>query len=196
MDSDRRGFSARPLLAIAFGAVLLSLPAACSQGGRAGLESPRHNRADAEFAQAMIPHHRQAISMAEMADGRASSVAVRRLAERITEDQLPEIRRMQSWFSDWNEPLHRGHHMPGMDDMGGIEPGMLSGSDMAALRHAHGQSFDRLFLAVMIEHHKGAIAMAHRELRTGRFPPAKNMARGIINGQSEEIRVMRALLER
>ena len=40
-----------------------------------------------------------------------------------------------------------------------LMPGMLSASDMAALRGARGADFDRLFLEHMIRHHEGALIM-------------------------------------
>ena len=38
-------------------------------------------------------------------------------------------------------------------------PGMLTDTEMAALRAATGREFERLFLELMIKHHEGALTM-------------------------------------
>lgn len=177
---------------MAAAAALLTLLAACGKSNSStNPSSSDHNRADVTFAQGMIPHHRQAVMMAEMATGRAASEEVRNLARQIKEAQGPEIRRMQSWLSDWNEPTRMGHDM---GDVGSMEQGMMSGNEMTDMRHARGATFDRMFLTGMIAHHKGAVSMARTELRAGEFPPAKDLARDIVRTQMAEIRRMNTLL--
>lgn len=48
----------------------------------------------------------------------------------------------------------------------------------------------------MIEHHKGAIAMAETELRYGKSPAMRKMAESIISAQKEEIRQMEVWLSK
>jgi uncharacterized protein (DUF305 family) len=50
---------------------------------------------------------------------------------------------------------------------------------------------DRDFVALMIPHHEGAVAMAQAELRYGRNEQLRRLAQEIIVSQSQEIAVMR-----
>ena len=50
---------------------------------------------------------------------------------------------------------------------------------------------DRDFVAMMMPHHQGAIDMARTELRYGRDPALRRLARGIVAAQVREIAAMR-----
>lgn len=54
---------------------------------------------------------------------------------------------------------------------------------------------DRDFSAMMIPHHRGAIAMAQTELRYGRNRSLRRLAQEIIVDQQQEIAVMRLALD-
>jgi len=54
---------------------------------------------------------------------------------------------------------------------------------------------DRDFSAMMIPHHRGAIAMAQAELRYGRNESLRRIAQEIIVDQQQEIAVMRLALD-
>ncbi|MYX95757.1 DUF305 domain-containing protein [Streptomyces sp. SID486] len=156
-----------------------------------------HNAQDVAFAQGMIPHHRQALEMAELAADRASSARVKDLAARIEKAQDPEIRTMTGWLKAWGEKTpapgtdHTGH--TGMSGMAGMS-GMMSDADMDALRKADGKDFDTRFLALMVRHHQGAVEMAATEKDKGRSGTAKDMADAVVTAQSAEIKEMRQLL--
>ncbi|MFF3636147.1 DUF305 domain-containing protein [Streptomyces sp. NPDC002250] len=153
-----------------------------------------HNAQDVSFAQGMIPHHQQALEMAKLADGRASSARVKDLAARIEKAQDPEIRTMTGWLTAWGEQVpmagmdHSGHS--GMTGMAG----MMSDDDMAALKKATGADFDSRFLSLMVEHHRGAVEMAGTERTKGAYGPARTMAGDIVRAQNAEIREMERLL--
>lgn len=149
-----------------------------------------HNDADVEFAQGMIPHHRQAVEMADLATTRASDPKVKDLAARIKQAQAPEIATMTGWLEDWGEevPADGAGH-------GGTEgSGMMSQEEMGELEKASGEGFDRLFLTMMIRHHESAVAMAETEVEKGRFPPAQGLAAKITSSQRAEIDEMKSLL--
>ncbi|WP_042163012.1 DUF305 domain-containing protein [Streptomyces sp. NBRC 110035] len=139
-----------------------------------------HNDQDVSFTQEMIPHHQQALQMAEMAAARASSAEVEDLASRIEKAQDPEIETMSGWLESWGEDV----------------PGMMDTEDMDELMKASGKGFDTMFLTMMVEHHEGAVEMATTEKDEGRYGPAKKLAGDIITAQNAEIEEMNKLLGR
>jgi uncharacterized protein (DUF305 family) len=149
------------------------------------------NEADVTFAQQMIPHHEQALEMAKMADGRASDSQVKSMAGKIEQAQDPEIKTMKGWLTSWNKPTAM-ESMPGMDMSG---EGMMSDDDMKELEGMKGADFDKMFAQMMIEHHKGAIAMAKDEQKNGKNADAKKMADDIVTGQSAEVKQLQSILD-
>nr|WP_309485326.1 DUF305 domain-containing protein [Streptomyces sp. WELS2] len=146
------------------------------------------------FAKGMIPHHQQALEMAELAADRASSARVKDLAARIEKAQDPEIRTLTGWLKAWGEqPPMTGMDHSGHTGMSGMS-GMMSEADMAALKKATGKDFDSRFLSLMAEHHQGAVEMATTEKQRGRSGDAKAMADAIITAQNAEIKEMKQLL--
>ncbi|MGW5652127.1 DUF305 domain-containing protein [Streptomyces humi] len=160
-------------------------------GGTASATAGAHNAQDVSFAQAMIPHHRQAVEMASLAAGRASSAQVKDLAGRIEKAQDPEIDTMTGWLKAWGEDVP----MAGMDHSGhsGMA-GMMSDKDMTMLKQAKGTDFDKMFLTMMVQHHQGAVEMAGTEQAKGAYAPATSMAGSIVTGQNAEIKEMNKLL--
>jgi uncharacterized protein (DUF305 family) len=167
-----------------------------------------HNQADIAFAQAMTPHHVQAVDMAKLVAGRTSNAKVIDLAGRIQKAQDPEIAQMTGWLKTWGAAqsatgmpgMTSGHSMPGMGSSmpstTGSAPmtGMMSAQDMAKLQAAKGAEFDTMWLQMMIQHHQGAIDMAKTELSQGASTDAKALAQKIIDGQQAEITEMKGLL--
>lgn len=156
-----------------------------------GAADATFNAADEMFVTGMIPHHQQALAMAEMVlakDGVDERVI--ELAERIKQAQQPEIDLMNSWLEAWGVELGMGD-MDGMDHGG---DGMMSAEDMAALEAASGEEASSLFLEQMIVHHTGAIDMAQQELDNGENADALELAQNIADSQSAEIAEMQQLL--
>ncbi|MCH5672206.1 DUF305 domain-containing protein [Streptomyces gilvus] len=177
-----------------------SSSASSSAGAEAGAGA--HNAQDVSFAQGMIPHHQQALEMARLAAGRASSAQVKDLAARIEKAQDPEIRTMSGWLTAWDEKVPSSgastdsmESMPGMDHGSGSGmAGMMDPKDMTMLEKASGKDFDTMFLTMMVEHHEGAVKMAGTEQGKGSYGPAKSMAGDIVKGQTAEITEMNKLL--
>jgi len=184
-----------------------------------------HNQPDVTFAQQMIPHHQQAIEMSDILLAKQGiDPRVVDLANKIKSAQGPEIQQMQAWLTQWQQQPstpgtptpptpsqsppghggtpapttsngHGGDHqsteMPAMDH----SSGMMSAQDIAALQNAQGSVAARLFLTQMIQHHQGAISMAHTEIGAGQYPPAVSLAQSIVSSQQDEITAMRGILD-
>jgi uncharacterized protein (DUF305 family) len=170
-----------------------------SSSASADATTAAHNAQDVSFAQGMIPHHQQALEMAKLAAGRASSAEVKDLAARIEKAQDPEIQTMSGWLKSWGKDVTTSdssmESMPGMEHSAHSDmPGMMDSKDMDKLEKASGADFDTMFLTMMIEHHKGAIEMATTEKDKGKYGPATSMSDGIITAQTAEITEMNKLL--
>jgi len=202
MSPKKRHTLAAAAASLALGVVL----SACSNGAEttsgdqpttasesAAATSQEHNDADTEFAQMMILHHQGAIEMAVLAEGRARTEEVQKLASDIQFAQQPEIDLMTSWLEAWGEDLPSSE-----DDMGGMDhssahTGMADDDEMQQLENA-GADFDRMFLEMMIVHHQGAITMSEQQQANGLNEDALELAGTIISDQTEEIDKMQQML--
>lgn len=188
--------------------------AGCGGGGDAGTDNPapssstqqsapatnagtaeiaaEHNAADTMFAHMMIPHHSQAIEMSNVLLEKGTvDQRVIDLAEQIKAAQGPEMEKLESMLQAWNEPepmQSEGH------SMGGSMDGMMSETQMDTLSTAEGTDAARLFLSQMMEHHKGAVAMAQEEVSDGENVQAIALAKDIIAAQESEIDEMTSIL--
>jgi uncharacterized protein (DUF305 family) len=167
-------------------------PAGASAGASGADDASR--AADVMFAQMMIPHHEQAVQMADLALDPASGAGadVTALATRIKAAQAPEIATMNGWLASWGAAVED-------DDMGGMHhgssmPGMMSDDDMAALGDARGDAFDRMWLTMMVAHHEGALTMADDVLESTQDPRVRTLAEAVVSGQTAEIATMKSLL--
>ena len=149
------------------------------------------NEADVMFAQMMIPHHEQAIELADIAldPTLMASEQVKTLASQIKLAQDPEIDLMTQWLTDWDQPLMdmSEEHDMSMD-------GMLSVDEIAALGELTGAEFDQAWATAMIAHHKGAIKMAKTVKEDGKSTPVQDLANLIVQEQQSEITVLETLL--
>ncbi len=170
-----------------------SSPASASASASASSAARgKHNAADVAFAQGMIPHHRQAVEMADLAEGRARSAEVKKLAADIERAQGPEIRTLSGWLTSWGEdvPAEGGGMDHSTHDMGA----MMTDEEMTVLENASGKAFDTAFLKMMIKHHEGAVTMAKTEQTDGTSASAVKLAGRIVTAQSTEIDRMNKLL--
>jgi uncharacterized protein (DUF305 family) len=197
----------RVLRAGVAGAAVLALAAGCGDDGgsmpgmdhggnpaattAAAAPGASFNDADVAFAQNMIPHHQQAVQMADLAAGKAGNADLKQLAAQIKAAQDPEIKTMTGWLTAWGKPA-----MPAGGHGGMSMPGMMSDADMNKLTAATGTGFDRMFAQMMIAHHNGAIQMAKDEQAKGANPEAKALAATIEKTQAAEVTKIQQILDK
>ncbi|WP_188189656.1 DUF305 domain-containing protein [Nonomuraea sp. SYSU D8015] len=151
--------------------------------------------ADVRFMQGMIRHHAQALEMTGLVAGRTESTSLPRFAKRIEISQRDEMDLMVRWLRDRLEQVPNvdsGHGHGG----GRLMPGMLTEAQLAELRGAKGEQFDRLFYRYMIQHHTGALQMVERLYaeKGGLEPEINQFATHVDSDQRIEIARMQQLL--
>lgn len=184
---------------------------------RARADSLRYpyTKGDIEFMSGMIHHHAQAISMSRWAPSHGADPAVQRLTARIINAQTDEIKLMQTWLKDRNQPaptvdstgkVSMAHDMAGMagHDMSSMPgmampamPGMLTDAQMKELDAARGREFDRLFLTYMMQHHRGAVTMVRTMFASpgsGQDETVFKFANDVEVDQSTEIKRMLTMM--
>jgi uncharacterized protein (DUF305 family) len=155
-----------------------------------------YSKDDVQFLTDMIPHHNQAVQMADLVADRTNRPELVDVAGRIDVSQADEIDFMQQWLRTRGESvpeptahsaMHTSHKMAGM----------ASPEDMAKLAEQKGTDFDRMFLSLMITHHEGAVTMVEELMEqpgAAYDPVLFEFTTDIVNDQASEIERMNALL--
>jgi uncharacterized protein (DUF305 family) len=151
---------------------------------------------DRVFIEQMIPHHQDAIDMANLALVRAEHPEIRQLAENVIRDQSREISQMRSWYKEWygtDVPEYEDAMMGGGMSRRGSGTGMMGGgkdgsmTDLVQLGNA--TRFDKEFIEQMVPHHQMAIMMAHMTLNSD-HQEMRELGSSIIRSQSAEVEQM------
>jgi uncharacterized protein (DUF305 family) len=158
-------------------------------------QSSMMTRPDQYFIEMMIPHHQDAVEMANLALTRAKHPEIKQLAEAINRDQTREIQQMRAWYKAWygkevpQAPMGTGMmgNRQGMGQGMSTQNGMMH-TDLAALKNA--TDFDKEFLRQMIPHHQMAVHMAQMVLNQKTRPEIRTLAQSIIKSQTAEIKQM------
>ena len=152
----------------------------------------RYTAADVAFMQGMIAHHSQAIHMSRMAPGHRADPRLLRLAGKIDQSQVAEIRIMQEWLD------RNGQAVPDTSSWRTMQmAGMLTMDELAALDSATGRAFDRAYLTLMIRHHEGALLMVEELFATpgaAQDVDVNVFANDVVAVQTAEIGAMRRML--
>ncbi|MBD2279484.1 DUF305 domain-containing protein [Aphanizomenon flos-aquae] len=161
---------------------------------------------DQHFIEMMIPHHQQAVEMADIAFTRAQHPEIKNLAVAIKKDQTSEIEQLRTWYKTWY-----GKEVPIMTM---TDQGMMAGPgnmcqqmnppdtmkmpmngkmhcmnmDLETLKNA--PDFDKEFIRQMIPHHRMAVKMSQMIVKKTAKPEIRNLARSIIKTQMAEINQM------
>jgi len=139
---------------------------------------------DRQFIEEMIPHHEDAVLMAELALTKSDNEEIIKLAENIKREQSREIDEMRSWYKLWY-----GTDIP--ESAGGMSQGMMGGgADLESLEDA--ELFDKEFIEQMIPHHQMALMMVPMMLQGTEHEEMKKLAEDIVRTQTEEINQMNA----
>ena len=160
-------------------------------------QGPEPSESDIAFVRDMIPHHQQALEMTALAERNGAGRDVRLLAERMSVSQTDEVAQLQTWLEEQG-PLPPDDHGRHGGDHDALMPGMLTDAQMAELAAARGPEFDRFFLASMIAHHQGALAMVEDLLSRpdgGLDLWVAQFARGVDSDQRIEIARMTSVLQ-
>ncbi len=139
---------------------------------------------DSMFIEEMIPHHDDAIAMAELALTQAEHPEIKQLARDVIRTQSAENAQMRDWYEEWY-----GESVPadGSGSSGMMGGGMMGGNfgDLTALEEA--EQFDQAFIEQMIPHHQMGIMMARMVDNSSSRAEIQGLAESIIRTQSEEI---------
>ncbi|MEM6914046.1 MAG: DUF305 domain-containing protein, partial [Pseudomonadota bacterium] len=169
------------------------------------IASASYSDDDVRFMQDMIPHHQQAVVMANMVGDRTNNEGIVDIAGRIRSAQADEIAFMRGWLIDRDEMApdgegeHAGHHggHSMATHMSHEMMGMATPEQLKQLEASEGTDFDRLFLQLMIPHHEGAITMVEdlRDQSGSLYDPVLfEFTNDIVADQSAEITQMTVLL--
>ncbi len=174
-------------LALAAGVItvtLVSLTLVACGGSSDGDSEGGANGVDRAFAIEMIDHHEMAIEMAKVAQDRASKPQVRKLAAAVIvaqQSEIDQLKQIDKQLADENVEIGE----LGLSDS-------MMGMNMDDSMLMRSKKFDRAFIDMMIQHHRGAIRMARVELAEGEDPQLRELAQAIIRDQSTEIEEMNA----
>lgn len=87
---------------------------------------------------------------------------------------------------------HAGHSAPSGPSAGDRAFAASEAAMHAGMTAASGETVDEAYIAKMIEHHRGAVAMADVALARSTDPEIRRMAQGVKDAQTREIAEMRA----
>lgn len=199
-----------PLAVIAGLAVLLAGLAGFLVG-RSTNAAPADDSADVGFVRDMYEHHAQAVEMSFIFREKSQNPTLRAIAYDIATSQGNQMGQMEGILKVWELPMarsgtpmewmmgwghHAGHSAEDMMQPNGLMPGMASPEQMDQLRKAEGVAADKLFLQLMITHHKAGIDMAKAGSELAETDYVKDLATKMFNGQTSETALLESELKK
>ena len=190
-----------PLNFIALGLSMLILGAGIGYYFGDSAATPDQNKVDVGFLQDMRYHHDQAVQMAYYYRTSVTDPLPRlnMIAEEILLSQQLENGRMVQLLRSFNAIEANdtgtamtwiGHAMP-INEMDGL----ASQAELDSLAAATGDEASKIFATLMINHHKGGIAMANYAIEHASNKDVINMAKSMIKGQQAEVGELQAILD-
>jgi uncharacterized protein (DUF305 family) len=163
---------------------LLALTACATEEQTASPESGEFSGPDVAFLRDMIPHHEEAVVMAELVPERTERQELVELAEDIVGSQTTEVEQMRDLLE------RSGADQPDADGDHGGHDDALTEEELGALSALEGTPFDLAFLDLMIAHHRSAVRDAQDVLDRGDNPEVRILAESIIAEQEAELERM------
>lgn len=155
---------------------------------------------DLRFIDGMVQHHIGALRMSEFVFD-IGVPGVGSLAKQIWNDQSQEIKAMGQWRKAWypDAPVYPVTYLHGGDlnSLSGVTrmtPDQISGMQMMQSIPTKSNRAT-WFLEGMLQHHGGALIMAHDALRKSTNPTILRLAQRIIIAQRSEIIQIRKMLQ-
>ena len=149
---------------------------------------------EGRFARMMIPHHAQAVELANILERRAADENLRFFAQDVAQTQSAQINQMRRWLPLWRQPLV---NLERPDPQAMQAMGMATQEDITKLLSLQGREAETWFLQLMIRHHQGALPMIEDALPGVTQDLPKRLLEAMKNSQSGEMKTMeRWLTER
>ncbi|TFV96733.1 DUF305 domain-containing protein [Orlajensenia leifsoniae] len=206
------------VIAVAIVAIVVTALLAYSFGriSTLGDPTPTDTSAEAGFARDMQAHHVQGVEMAMIVRDATDDADVRLLAYDIATTQGQQSGQLYGWLNEWglsqagSEPSMTWMTRPGASGTdhghtagtgtdathtpGGLMPGMATDAQLTELKSLEGVEAERLFLTLMIAHHRGALEMAESLLDRSSNAVVTTFANGVVASQTAEIELMQGML--
>ena len=155
---------------------------------------------DLRWLDAMQQHHTGALIMSEYVFN-IGEPGVGALARSIWNDQAQEIKAMGQWRKAWypDAPIYpvslpKGADPNSIEALAAMEPAQIEAMRMVGTTPNRANRV-QWFLEGMLQHHGGALQMAHDALKKSNNTTVKRMARSIIIAQRREIMQLRGMLQ-
>jgi len=155
---------------------------------------------DLRWLDGMVQHHTGALRMSEFVFD-IGVPGVGSLGKEIWRDQAVEIKAMGQWHKAWSPqaPVYPVALRPGGDPNAMADLVRMSSAQIQAMQMMNSiptpQNRVTWFLEGMLQHHGGALIMAHDALEKSSNPTIRRLARDIIVAQRREITQLRKMLQ-
>ncbi|ANJ28207.1 DUF305 domain-containing protein [Agromyces aureus] len=174
--------------------------------------TPADTSAEAGFSRDMQVHHLQGAELAMIVRDETDDPDIRLLAYDIAQTQSQQAGQLYGWLRSWGLPqaasepsmtwmtraptgsAEHEEHDGGTHEPGQPMPGLATPQQIAELKAATGVDAERLFLELMIAHHRGAIEMADAVLERSTNTLVTPFATSVVTSQNAEIALMEELL--
>ncbi len=141
---------------------------------------------DYDFANMMIMHHQMAIDMSLAELKKGSDKTIKNMANKIIVAQETEIKLMQQFVENYKIPETKNKPFKSYKIASEMKM-MIKNIDKIKMT----KNNDKDYVAMMIPHHKSAVAMAKNQLKYGSQQILIELSKNIIDVQTYEISVFK-----